>query len=125
MSIALCVIAFIFAIYALLFMVGITAFQYVYDTDAGFMMSGFAAIGVAVPALPSLSLVLHSSLSDQRTKESLRAITAAFREHRAVSSAASLSEPPISVALRSSSLSLPGVCPAFPTRFTRAPCVQR
>lgn len=35
-----------------------------------------------LPPLPSLSLVLHSSLSDQRTKETLRAITAAFREHR-------------------------------------------
>lgn len=35
-----------------------------------------------LPPLPSLSLVLHSSLSDQRTKETLRAITAAFRDHR-------------------------------------------
>lgn len=35
-----------------------------------------------LPPLPSLSLVLHSSLSDPKTKESLRAITAAFREHR-------------------------------------------
>lgn len=35
-----------------------------------------------LPPLPSLSLVLHSSLSDPRTKETLRAITAAFREHR-------------------------------------------
>lgn len=32
--------------------------------------------------LPSFSLVLHASLSDQRTKETLRAIAAAFREHR-------------------------------------------
>lgn len=38
-----------------------------------------------LPALPSFALVLHSSLSDQRTKESLRAITAAFREHRRAS----------------------------------------
>lgn len=37
---------------------------------------------LGLPPLPSLSLVLHSSLSDPRTKETLRAITAAFREHR-------------------------------------------
>ncbi|SMH39227.1 LysR family transcriptional regulator [Azospirillum agricola] len=35
-----------------------------------------------LPPVPSLSLVLHSSLSDPKTKETLRAITAAFREHR-------------------------------------------
>ncbi|SEK82855.1 LysR family transcriptional regulator [Xaviernesmea oryzae] len=39
-----------------------------------------------LPPLPSLSLVLHSSLSDQKTKDTLRAITAAFREHRRSSS---------------------------------------
>ena len=44
LSIALCVIAYNFAIYALPFMVGLTAFQYTYGTDAGFLMSGFAAI---------------------------------------------------------------------------------
>ncbi|GAN67577.1 LysR family transcriptional regulator [Acetobacter orleanensis] len=38
-----------------------------------------------LPSLPSFTLVLHSSLSDQKTKESLRAITAAFREHRRMS----------------------------------------
>lgn len=37
---------------------------------------------LGLPPLPSLALVLHSSLSDPRTKETLRAITAAFREHR-------------------------------------------
>lgn len=41
---------------------------------------------LGLPPLPSLSLVLHSSLSDARTKETLRAITAAFREHRKPSS---------------------------------------
>ena len=41
---------------------------------------------LGLPPLPSLSLVLHSSLSDPRTKETLRAITAAFREHRRPSS---------------------------------------
>lgn len=35
-----------------------------------------------LPPLPSLEIILHSSLSDKRTKETLRAITAAFREHR-------------------------------------------
>lgn len=35
-----------------------------------------------LPALPSLEIILHSSLSDKRTKETLRAITAAFSEHR-------------------------------------------
>ncbi len=39
-----------------------------------------------LPPLPSLSIILHSSLSDARTKETLRAITAAFREHRRASS---------------------------------------
>lgn len=34
-----------------------------------------------LPPLPSLAIVLHSSLSDPKTKETLRAITAAFREH--------------------------------------------
>lgn len=55
LSIALCVLAFNFAIYALPFMVGLTAFQYVYATDAGFLMSGFAAI---VAALLSVGLVI-------------------------------------------------------------------
>lgn len=37
---------------------------------------------LGLPPLPSLSLILHSSLSDRRTQDTLRAITAAFREHR-------------------------------------------
>ena len=48
LTITLCVIAYNFAIYALPFMVGLTAFQYVYGMEAGFLMSGFAAIGTAV-----------------------------------------------------------------------------
>ncbi len=40
---------------------------------------------LGLPAIPSLSLVLHSSLSDQRTKAILRTITAAFRQHRRAS----------------------------------------
>ncbi|MBR7653454.1 hypothetical protein KCX83_14110 [Brucella oryzae] len=55
LSIALCVLAFNFAIYALPFMVGLTAFRYVYDTDAGFLMSAFAAIAAA---LLSVGLVI-------------------------------------------------------------------
>jgi len=35
-----------------------------------------------LPPIPSLSLVLHSSLSDSRSRESLRAIAAAFSDHR-------------------------------------------
>ncbi len=35
-----------------------------------------------LPAIPSLSILLHSSLTDQKTRATLRAITAAFSEHR-------------------------------------------
>lgn len=35
-----------------------------------------------LPALPSSEVVLHSSLTDQRSREALRALAAAFREHR-------------------------------------------
>ncbi|WP_298960375.1 LysR family transcriptional regulator [uncultured Methylobacterium sp.] len=35
-----------------------------------------------LPPLPSCAIVLHSSLSDPRSREALRAITAAFRAHR-------------------------------------------
>lgn len=58
LSIALCVIAFNFAIYALPFMVGITTFQYVYATDAGLMMSGLAAIGAALLSVGFVIAVL-------------------------------------------------------------------
>lgn len=37
---------------------------------------------LGLPPIPSLALVLHSSLTDPRSKDALRAITAAFREHR-------------------------------------------
>lgn len=53
--IALCVVAYNFAIYALPFMVGLTAFQHVYGTGSGFLMSGFTAIGAA---LLSIALVI-------------------------------------------------------------------
>lgn len=47
LSVALCVIAFNFAIYALPFMVGLAAFRYVHATDAGIAMSIVAALGAA------------------------------------------------------------------------------
>jgi len=55
LTIMLCIIAYNFAIYALPFMVGLTAFQYVYAADAGFLMSALAAIG---SALASIALVI-------------------------------------------------------------------
>ncbi|GAB7538260.1 LysR family transcriptional regulator [Burkholderia sp. 22PA0099] len=39
-----------------------------------------AALGL--PALPASEIVLHSSLSDPKSREALRVIAAAFREHR-------------------------------------------
>lgn len=54
-AIVVSVIAFYFAIYALPFMVGLTAFQWVYATEAGFLMSGLAALGAA---LVSIALVI-------------------------------------------------------------------
>ena len=48
MTILLCVIAYSFAIYALPFMVGLTAFQYVHGMEAGFPVSALAAIGAAL-----------------------------------------------------------------------------
>lgn len=35
-----------------------------------------------LPTIPSLAIILHSSLTDPKTRETLRAITTAFREHR-------------------------------------------
>ena len=55
LTIAMCVIAYNFAIYALPFMVGLTVFQYVHGAAAGFLMSGLAAIGAA---LLSVALVI-------------------------------------------------------------------
>lgn len=42
-----CILAYHFAIYALPFWAGLTAFQYVYATDAGFLLSSLAALGAA------------------------------------------------------------------------------
>ncbi|MGO4683529.1 LysR substrate-binding domain-containing protein [Hyphomicrobium sp. 2TAF46] len=38
---------------------------------------------LGLPPLPSSEVVLHSSLTDQRSRAALRALAAAFREHRA------------------------------------------
>lgn len=37
---------------------------------------------LGLPGLPSQSIVLHSTLTDTKSKEALRAIAAAFRDHR-------------------------------------------
>jgi hypothetical protein len=55
LSIMACVLAYKFAIHALPFMVGLSAFQYVSASDAGFFMSGLVAIGAA---LLSVALVI-------------------------------------------------------------------
>lgn len=55
LSIVLCIIAYNLAIYALPFMVGLSAAQFVYGAGAGILMSGLAAIGAA---LLSIGLVI-------------------------------------------------------------------
>jgi len=40
-----------------------------------------------LPPLPSSRIVLHSTLSDRRSREALRALVAAYREHRAAARA--------------------------------------
>ena len=55
LSIALCIIAYNLAIYALPFMVGLSVAQFVYDAGAGILMSGLAAVGAA---LLSIGLVI-------------------------------------------------------------------
>ncbi|MDR3464083.1 MAG: LysR family transcriptional regulator [Beijerinckiaceae bacterium] len=49
---------------------------------------GIVEVGerLGLPALPSSEIVLHSSLSDARSRGALRTLAAAFREHRAPSS---------------------------------------
>jgi hypothetical protein len=58
LSIMACVLAYNFAIYALPFMVGLSAFQYVHASDAGFFMSGLAAIGAALLSVAFVIAVL-------------------------------------------------------------------
>ncbi|WP_144107546.1 LysR family transcriptional regulator [Paraburkholderia sp. BCC1886] len=64
--------------------------------SAGLGVGGFAyrvaPVGVVevgtqfgLPALPSSEIVLHSNLSDTKSREALRIVAAAFREHRAPS----------------------------------------
>lgn len=47
-AITLCVIAHMFAIYALPFMVGLSAARFAYAADAGWLMSGLAGVGAAL-----------------------------------------------------------------------------
>ena len=58
LSITLCVLAFNFAIYALPFMVGLTAFQYAYGAEAGFLLSSLAALVAAVVSIAFVIAVL-------------------------------------------------------------------
>lgn len=58
LTIALCVIAWYLAIYALPVMTGITAFQYVYGTGAGFLTSAAAAFGAALASIALVIVVL-------------------------------------------------------------------
>jgi hypothetical protein len=46
--IALCALAFHLAIYALPLIVGVTAFRFVYEVGAGFLVSGIAGISAAL-----------------------------------------------------------------------------
>jgi hypothetical protein len=58
LAIALCIIAYNLAIYALPFMVGLSAAQFVYGAGAGLLMSGFAAISAALLAIGLVIAVL-------------------------------------------------------------------
>ncbi|WP_367717644.1 hypothetical protein AB2N04_05930 [Nitratireductor sp. GISD-1A_MAKvit] len=58
LSVMACIVAYHLAIYALPFMVGLTAFKYVYATDAGFFMSGLAAVGAALLSIAVVIAVL-------------------------------------------------------------------
>lgn len=55
---ALCFLAFRFAVYALPFMVGLTAFRFVHATDAGFLLSALAAIGAGLLSVGIVIFVL-------------------------------------------------------------------
>lgn len=58
LSIAACVIAWNLAIYALPFMVGLTAFQHASAAGGGVLMSGLAAIGAAFASVLLVLLIL-------------------------------------------------------------------
>lgn len=55
LTIVLCIIAYNLAIYALPFMVGLSAAQYAWGAGAGIFMTGLAAVGAA---LVSIALVI-------------------------------------------------------------------
>ncbi len=55
---ALCFLAFRFAIYALPFMVSLTAFRFVHATDTGFLLSTLAAIGAGLLSVGIVIFVL-------------------------------------------------------------------
>lgn len=57
-TIVLCVLAWNFAIYALPFMVGLTAFQWAYGTEAGVLLSGLAALAGALLSIGAVIAVL-------------------------------------------------------------------
>ena len=58
LAFAACVIAFNFAVYALPFMVGLTAFQFAWSTEAGFFMSVLAALASAILSVGFVIAVL-------------------------------------------------------------------
>lgn len=58
LAVAACVIAFNFAVYALPFMVGLTAFQFVWATEASFFMALLAALGAALLSVGFVIAVL-------------------------------------------------------------------
>lgn len=57
-TILLCVLAWNFAIYALPFMVGLTAFQWAYGAEAGLLLSGLAALTGALLSIGAVIAVL-------------------------------------------------------------------
>jgi hypothetical protein len=58
LSIALCIIAYNLAIYALPFMIGLSAAQFVYGAGAGVVMSGLAGIGASFLSIGLVIAVL-------------------------------------------------------------------
>lgn len=57
-TILLCILAWNFAIYALPFMVGLTAFQWAYAAEAGLLLSGLAALAGALLSIGAVIAVL-------------------------------------------------------------------
>lgn len=57
-TIVLCVLAWNFAIYALPFMVGLTAFQWAYGAEAGLLLSSLAALAGALLSIGAVIAVL-------------------------------------------------------------------